>query len=62
MLPHSSFPPQEPAAVWPADVPCPCCGRTGLPFDAKVSALMDWLGLLKETLRDVEKAVEELVA
>jgi hypothetical protein len=38
------------------------CGRIGPAFDQKVSALMDWLALLRETMKDVEKAAEDLVA
>jgi hypothetical protein len=42
--------------------PCPLCGRTALPFDLRVSALLDYLGLLRETMKDVEKAAERLAS
>jgi hypothetical protein len=65
--PHD--PTQDPAddqrctpAPWPLEQPCPLCGRTALPFDRRVSALLDWLGLLKATMKDVERAAEDLVA
>jgi hypothetical protein len=38
------------------------CGRIGPAFDQKVSALLEWLGLLKETMKDVQKAAEALAS
>ena len=66
---HPPDPPQAPpddagapVAHDAFDPPCPLGGRTGLPFDRRVSALLDWLGLLQATMKDVERAAEDLVA
>jgi hypothetical protein len=50
----------------PLDIPdgprCPTCGRAALPFDPRVSALLDTLALLQAVLDDAKHAAEELIA
>ena len=53
--------PRSPSPV-PQDHPCPLCDRPGVPFDVRVSALLDWLDLLEQTMVDVRKAAQELAS
>jgi hypothetical protein len=59
------YPPDDPSpqpAPWPPDVMCPVCGRVGLPFDVKLSALLDWFALFETMMQDGKKTAEDLVA
>lgn len=42
--------------------PCPCCGRTPIPYNNQLSALVDMLLLLKALVHDVKHQVEELTS
>jgi hypothetical protein len=68
-MPHPQSPPQAPsndptpeAAPWPLARACPLCGGSVLPFDVRLSALLDWIAVLEETAKDVRRAAEALVA
>jgi hypothetical protein len=65
---HPHSPPQAPPddaggppAAWPLGR-CPLCGALPLPWDAKVSAVLDWVVTIEDAVRDLRRAAEDLVA
>ena len=59
--PDPTQPPRSPSPV-PTDQPCPLCDRPGVPFDARLSALLDQLEVLEAVMHDVKQAAQELAS
>jgi hypothetical protein len=55
-------PPDPEAVAWPADVICPVCGRIGIPFDVRVSAVLDHLEVLEAVMHDLKQAAQALAS
>lgn len=49
----------QPSAVPPMTEPCPLCGHASVPYDQRLSTLLDTVALLMSVVQDLKASGEE---